>query len=44
MGSGSLLEARRVTRTGTDEWRREILFETGMAPLIHAPEPPRFVF
>lgn len=44
VGTGPMLEARRVTRTGTDEWLRESLFETGMAPLIHAPEPPRFVF
>jgi len=29
---------------GADEWLRESLFETSMPPLIHAPEPPRFVF
>ncbi len=44
VGTGPMLEARRVTRTGASEWTRESLFETGMDPLIHAPEPPRFVF
>jgi protein-L-isoaspartate(D-aspartate) O-methyltransferase len=44
VGHGPLLDARRVTRVGADEWVRESLFETAMAPLIHAPEPPRFVF
>ena len=44
VGTGPLLEARRVTRVGADEWLRESLFETSMPPLIHAPEPPRFVF
>lgn len=44
VGTGPLLEARRITRVGHDEWVRESLFETSMTPLIHAPEPPRFVF
>ena len=44
VGAGPMLEARRVTRTGASEWTRESLFETGMDPLIHAAEPPRFVF
>ncbi|HEX9206768.1 MAG TPA: protein-L-isoaspartate O-methyltransferase [Steroidobacteraceae bacterium] len=44
VGTGPVLEARRITRTGTDDWLRESLFETGMLPLIHAAEPPRFVF
>jgi protein-L-isoaspartate(D-aspartate) O-methyltransferase len=44
VGTGPLLEARRITRVGPDEWLRESLFETAMAPLIHAPEPPKFVF
>jgi len=39
-----LLDARRVTRVGAAEWVRESLFETGMLPLIHAPEPSKFVF
>jgi protein-L-isoaspartate(D-aspartate) O-methyltransferase len=44
VGTGPMLDARRIIRTGTSEWLRESLFETGMTPLIHAPEPPRFVF
>ena len=44
VGTGPLLEARRVVRVGTDEWASESLFETAMAPLIHAAEPPKFVF
>lgn len=44
VGAGPLLEAWRVTRTGAGEWVRESLFETGMAPLLHAPGPPKFVF
>lgn len=44
VGTGPMLEARRITRVGADEWVRESLFETGMAPLIHAPEPPKFLF
>jgi len=39
------MEARRITqRTGPDDWLREGLFETVIEPLIHAAEPPRFVF
>jgi protein-L-isoaspartate(D-aspartate) O-methyltransferase len=44
VGSDPLLEARRITRTGTGDFARESLFETGMTPLLHAQEPPRFVF
>jgi len=44
VGTGPVLEAQKVTRVGASEWVRESLFETGMAPLIHAAEPPRFVF
>jgi protein-L-isoaspartate(D-aspartate) O-methyltransferase len=44
VGTGPMLEARRIVRTGTSDWVTESLFETGMAPLIHAAEPPRFVF
>jgi hypothetical protein len=39
-----MLEAIRVTRTGPSDWLRESLFETGMPALLHAPEPPRFIF
>jgi protein-L-isoaspartate(D-aspartate) O-methyltransferase len=44
VGTGPILEARRVTRSGPQDWLHESLFETGMPPLIHAPEPPGFVF
>lgn len=44
VGTGPVLEARRVTRTGPHDWLLESLFETGMTPLIHAPQPPGFVF
>jgi protein-L-isoaspartate(D-aspartate) O-methyltransferase len=44
VGTGPLLEARRVTRVGAGEWARESLFETWMAPLVHAHEPPKFRF
>jgi protein-L-isoaspartate(D-aspartate) O-methyltransferase len=44
VGTGPMLEARRITRTGSNDWTRESLFETGMTPLLHAAEPPKFVF
>jgi protein-L-isoaspartate(D-aspartate) O-methyltransferase len=44
IGPGPLLDARRITRVGPDEWVRESLFETGMTPLVHAPVPSKFVF
>jgi protein-L-isoaspartate(D-aspartate) O-methyltransferase len=44
VGSGSMLEALRITRAGPTDFLRETLFETAMTPLIHALEPPKFVF
>ena len=44
IGDGPMLEAVRVTRTGPSDWSRESLFELGMPALLHAPEPPRFIF
>jgi protein-L-isoaspartate(D-aspartate) O-methyltransferase len=44
VGNGHVMDARRITRTGPGQWRRESLFETAMDPLIHATEPPKFVF
>mgnify|MGYP003465460885 FL=1 len=44
VGNGPLLEAMRVTRTGPADWSRESLFEAGMPALLHAPEPPGFIF
>jgi protein-L-isoaspartate(D-aspartate) O-methyltransferase len=43
-GLGPVMEAQLVTRTGPAEFLRETLFETVMDPLVHAPEPPKFVF
>ena len=43
-GRGPVMEAQRITRTGPGEFTRESLFETVMDPLVHAPEPPKFVF
>jgi protein-L-isoaspartate(D-aspartate) O-methyltransferase len=44
VGAGPMVEALRITRTGPSEFVRESLFETGIPPLIHAPEPARFRF
>jgi hypothetical protein len=38
------MEALRITRDAGGRWLRETLFETVMDPLVHAAEPPRFVF
>ena len=44
VGEAPVMEARRITRTGPDDWLREGLFETLIDPLLHAAEPPKFVF
>jgi protein-L-isoaspartate(D-aspartate) O-methyltransferase len=44
VGQGPVMEARRITLTHPGELLRESLFETVMDPLIHATEPPKFVF
>jgi protein-L-isoaspartate(D-aspartate) O-methyltransferase len=44
VGHGHVMDARRITCTGPGHWQRESLFETAMDPLIHAMEPPQFVF
>jgi hypothetical protein len=38
------MDARRITFGGAGQWLRESLFETVVDPLLHATEPPRFVF
>jgi protein-L-isoaspartate(D-aspartate) O-methyltransferase len=43
-GQGSAMAAQRVTRTGQGQWLRESLFETAIGALIHARQPPKFVF
>lgn len=44
VGQGPVMEARRMTLTGQGELLRESLFETVVDPLVHAAEPPKFVF
>lgn len=43
VGEQPLMEAMRITRIGND-FRRESLFETCVAPLENAPLPERFAF
>lgn len=43
-GDEPAMEALLVTRVGENEWSREPLFETVLAPLENAPQPPKFVF
>jgi protein-L-isoaspartate(D-aspartate) O-methyltransferase len=44
VGQGPVMEARRLTLTGPGELLIESLFETVVDPLVHAAEPPKFVF
>ena len=44
VGTGPVMSARLVTRTGQAEFRTTELFETVVAPLVHAPAPPSFRF
>jgi protein-L-isoaspartate(D-aspartate) O-methyltransferase len=44
VGSGPVMEARLVTRTGEDSWLSEALFETRIGPLIQPSPPSRFRF
>lgn len=44
VGTGPLMDARRITRVGRSDWTRESLFETFVDPLANAPRPPAFVF
>jgi protein-L-isoaspartate(D-aspartate) O-methyltransferase len=43
-GEGSAMAAMRITRTGPAQWLRESLFETAISALVHARQPPKFVF
>jgi protein-L-isoaspartate(D-aspartate) O-methyltransferase len=43
VGQAPVMEALLITRVGEQEWTRESLFETEIAPLLGAIEPPRFV-
>jgi len=44
VGQAPAMEAWLVTRMGEREWQRQSLFETVIDPLIHAVQPPAFVF
>ena len=44
VGQAPAMEALRITRVGHGEWMRESLFEVVIDPLLHAPQPPKFVF
>lgn len=44
MGSGLVMEARLIERTGTESWRSTDLFETALKPLVGARQPERFNF
>jgi protein-L-isoaspartate(D-aspartate) O-methyltransferase len=44
VGPGPVMEAQRITRAADGEYVRESLFEVSIEPLIHAAEPPKFVF
>ncbi len=44
IGSGAVMEACLVTRTGEDSWLSEPLFETRIEPLILKTRPSRFSF
>lgn len=44
IGEPPIMEARLVTRTGPEEWRQSVLFETLLPPLRNARRPQSFVF
>jgi protein-L-isoaspartate(D-aspartate) O-methyltransferase len=44
VGQGHVMEARRISCSAPGDARHESLFETLMDPLVHAAQPPRFVF
>lgn len=44
VGDAPAMQAQLVTRSGPDQFHTVRLFETNVAPLRNAPQPPRFVF
>lgn len=44
LGEAPVMEALLIRRVSASEWLRENLFETVIAPLLNAPQPPQFVF
>lgn len=44
VGDPPIMEARRVVRTGDNDWHSEAIFETRLRPLVHAGPPSGFHF
>ena len=44
VGCAPVMEAILITRTGDNEWDRELLFETEISPLSNVPEVKTFTF
>jgi protein-L-isoaspartate(D-aspartate) O-methyltransferase len=44
LGTPPVMQACLVRRVSADEFSRQALFETRLAPLVGAPQPPRFHF
>ncbi|MBS0579961.1 MAG: protein-L-isoaspartate O-methyltransferase [Proteobacteria bacterium] len=44
VGEAPAMEARLVTRTGSDTWQVQSLFETVIDPLVNSIRPPEFSF
>jgi protein-L-isoaspartate(D-aspartate) O-methyltransferase len=44
LGTAPVMQAVLIRRMGENQWSREVLFETDLAPLVNAPTRPRFVF
>lgn len=43
-GDAPVMEAAMIRRVSTDGFKRDVLFETCLPPLINAPQPDRFRF
>lgn len=43
-GPAPAMQVQRITRTGEWQWRTENLFETVVAPMLHAETKPEFTF
>lgn len=44
VGDPPVMEARRVRRTGQNDWESVTLFETRLTPLVNGRKPPQFSF
>ncbi|HEC16803.1 MAG TPA: protein-L-isoaspartate O-methyltransferase [Sedimenticola sp.] len=44
VGEAPVMEACLITRVGDNQWRREMLFETEIAPLVNVAAPEPFTF